>query len=79
MCVSSWLGPSSGNSVVAVLLAACAIGAFGAGKNVRIDPTTANPVISRFILHPLLSLSPRLLVVGDIYRIRFRVRLTGQN
>src|SRR6516164_7138278 len=50
ICVSSWLGPSSGNSVVAALLAAEAI---GLGRNVNMPPTTANPAISRIIGAPL--------------------------
>src|SRR5580693_226278 len=78
--VSSWLGPSSGKSVTAVLLAA---EPDGAGSKLSIDDATANPDISRFILLPSTTpkqkSTPRLLVVGDFYRIRFRVRLTGQN
>src|ERR1700677_3064049 len=80
VCVSSWLGPSSGKSVTAVLLAA---EPYGAGRKLSIDDATANPDISRLILLPSTTpkqkLTPRLLVVGDFYRIRFRVRLTGQN
>ena len=55
MCVSSWLGPSSGVRVVAALLAA---GETGMGRNVSIDPTTANPVISRIIGAPLAGTYP---------------------
>src|ERR1700749_1750898 len=45
--VSSWLGPSSGNTVVAVLLAAQEI---GAGDIVNISPTAAKPVARRIIV-----------------------------
>jgi hypothetical protein len=44
------VGPSNGNRVVAVLLAPEET---GAGRNVSIDPTTANPVTSRIIVAPL--------------------------
>jgi hypothetical protein len=45
--VSSWFGPSSGNSVVAVLFAAQQV---AAGRTVNISATAAKPVTGRFIL-----------------------------
>jgi hypothetical protein len=50
MCVSSWLGPSSGNRVVALLLAADET---GLGRTVNMPPTTANADISRIMAAPL--------------------------
>jgi hypothetical protein len=58
-CDSSRLGPASGNRVVAVLLAARAIGeiaVIGVGGNASIGPTTANPVTGRILGAPLPGL-----------------------
>lgn len=61
--VSSWLGPSSGNSVVAVLLAAAHT---PAGSNIGSAATTANPDTSRIIdAIPSPLLTPRVNLTRD--------------